>query len=150
MLRSVAFCSSFVCRLPLDPYGGNDSDRMFPHFCKQVAWELAPKLAVIFIHRFRGGSLRRRLAKRIYPKESSSDIGDYRHISITSVLSKVFEKFVSRKLSNFLNGSSLFPTFQFLYRRDLGACDAFFTLSHHLQDALHSETTFSVGLLSCI
>ena len=54
ILRSVA------CRLPLylDPYGGNDTDGMFPLFYKQVAWELAPKLALIFRHRVRGGGFR--------------------------------------------------------------------------------------------
>ena len=50
MLRFVALRSRFVRRLPLDldPYGGNDPNGMFP---------LAPKLAVIFWHRVRGGSL---------------------------------------------------------------------------------------------
>ena len=32
MLRSVDFRSSFVCRFPLDPYGVNDTDGMFPLF----------------------------------------------------------------------------------------------------------------------
>ena len=60
MYRSVAFRSSFVFRLPLDPdpYVVNDLGGMFPLFYKQVAWELVPKLAVIFRQWVTGGSLR--------------------------------------------------------------------------------------------
>ena len=60
MLHSVAFRSSFICRLPLDldPHGGNDSNGMFPFFYKPVALELAPKLGAIFRQRISGGSLR--------------------------------------------------------------------------------------------
>ena len=47
---------------------------------------------------------------------SSSKVEDYRPISITPVLSKVFEKIVGEKLSHFLEDSSLFPP-QFLHRR---------------------------------
>ena len=36
--------------LVLDLYGRNDPDGVFPLFYKQVARELAPKLAVIFRH----------------------------------------------------------------------------------------------------
>ena len=39
------------------------------------------------------------------------------------------------KLSNFLEDTSLLPP-QFSHRRDLGSCDAFLTLSHHLHVAL--------------
>ena len=71
------------------------------------------------------------------PKGSpSSDVGDYRPISITSVLSKVFEKIVAGKLSHYLENNSLFPPSQFSYRRGQGTCDALLTLSHHLQVAL--------------
>ena len=72
------------------------------------------------------------------PKRSpSSAVGDYnRPISITPVLSKVFEKIVAGKLSHCLESNSLLPTLQFLYRRGLGTCDALLTLSHHLQAAL--------------
>ena len=65
------------------------------------------------------------------PKEfSSSFVGDYMPISITSILSKVFEKIVSRKLSHFLEGNSMLPP-PLAYRKGLGTCDAMFILSHH-------------------
>ena len=85
------------------------------------------------------------------PTESSfSDDGDYRHISVMSVLSNVFEKIVSRKLSSFLEDNSLLPSSQFMYRRGLRTCDALLTLSHHLQVDLHGGKACSVGFISCI
>ena len=81
--------------------------------------ELAPKLTVIVP----------------VPKESSASVArDYRPISRTPVLSKVFEKIVAGKISIFLEG--LLPPSQFSYRRGLGTCDALLTLSPHLQVAL--------------
>ena len=52
VLCSITLRSSFVRSLLLvqDLYDGNDPDRMFPLFYKQVVRELATKLAVIFRH----------------------------------------------------------------------------------------------------
>ena len=66
----------------------------------------------------------------------SSGVGDYRHISIILVLSKVFEKIIAGKLSHYFESNSLLLSSQFLYRRGLGTCDALLTVSHHLQAAL--------------
>ena len=65
-------------------------------------------------------------------KSSSSDIGDYRSISITPLLLKVFEKIVAGKLRHFLESNSLFPPSQFAYRSGLETFDALLTLSLHL------------------
>ena len=63
---------------------------------KWVAFKLAPKLTVIFRHLDRGGSFLAcwSLADVVpVTKESSfSDVGDYRPISITPVLLKVFRR----------------------------------------------------------
>ena len=69
------------------------------------------------------------------PKESaSSDVGDYRSISITPVPSKAFAKIVAENLSLFLEGSSLLS--QLSYPRGLATRAALLTGSHHLQVAL--------------
>ena len=74
-------------------------------FYKQVAQDLASKLAVILGHHVKGDSFPVcwRLADVVpVPKESSSsDVGGYRPISITPVLSNVFEKTVTDILSIF-------------------------------------------------
>ena len=67
---------------------------------------------------------------------SSSEVGNYRTISTTFLLSKVFGKIVTGKLSHFLKSNRLFPLSQFSYTRSLRTCVALLTLSHHLQVAL--------------
>ena len=54
----------------------------------------------------------------------SSSVANYRMISITSVLSKVFERLVSVHLRRFMECSGVLPTTQFAYRKGLGTYDA--------------------------
>ena len=75
--------------LDLNSYEVNDFDSMFPLSYKQVARELATKLAVIFWHLVRGGSLADVVP--IQKGSATSDVDDYRPSLITPVLSKVFE-----------------------------------------------------------
>ena len=50
----------------------------------------------------------------------SSSVANYRLISITSVMSKVFERLVSVRLERFMERSGVLPTTQFTYRKSLG------------------------------
>ena len=68
----------------------------------------------------------------------SSPVANYRPISITSVLSKVFERLVSVLLGQFMERSGVLPTTQFAYRKGLGTCEAILCVSHRLQSALES------------
>ena len=61
-----------------------------------------------------------------------TDVRDYNPISITPVLSKVFEKIIARKLSIFLDSNSLLSPSHFSYPRGLGTRNALLPLSHHL------------------
>ena len=76
-----------------------------------------------------------------HPKSERSTVffrANYRPISITSVLSKVFERLVSVRLGRFMERSGVLPTTQYAYRKGLGTCDAYLCLSHTLQSALES------------
>ena len=76
---------------------------MCPLFYKQVTRKLAPKLAVILTNLVRADSFpaccRSADIVPVPNRSASSDVGDYRPIYITSVLSKVFEKIVAENLS---------------------------------------------------
>ena len=50
----------------------------------------------------------------------SSSVDNYRPISITSVLSKVFERLVSVRLGRFMERSGVLPITQFDHRKGLG------------------------------
>ena len=87
------------------------------------------------------------------PKESSSsDAVEYRPISTTPVLSKVFEKIVTGKLSNFLEGNRLLSLSQFSYPRrqeHVMLCPYCLTVCRWF-GWRHGGKAFSVGLLSYI
>ena len=68
----------------------------------------------------------------------SYSVVNYRPISITSALSKVFEHLVSVRLGRFMERSGALPTTQFGYRKGLGTCNALLFVFHILQSALES------------
>ena len=68
----------------------------------------------------------------------SSSLANYRPISITSVLCKVFEHLVSVRLGRFMERSGVLPTTQFACWKCLGTCDALLYVSNTLQSALRS------------
>ena len=85
------------------------------------------------------------------PKSApSSDIENYNPISITSILSKVYEKLLSHKLSSFCEICIFFIAVQFAYRKGLGCTDVLLTIS--LPSEVHkiegwSQILFSSTLL---
>ena len=66
----------------------------------------------------------------------SSSASNYRPISLTPILSKVFERLVSVRLGLFLEGRGVLPTTQFAFRKGLGTYDALLCAAHTLQNAL--------------
>ena len=103
-LITFAFRSSEIKRLllDLDPYGGTDPVGMFPLVLKRTAEVLAPCLSVVFRRLLRLGSFpacwRQANVTPIPKGKSSSSVADYRPISITPVLSKMFERLVAVRL----------------------------------------------------
>ena len=83
----------------MDPYGGTDPLGMFPLFLKRTADVMAPRLSVVFRQLVRLGSFQacwRQANVTPIPKcPPSSSVANYQPISITSVLSKVFERLAS-------------------------------------------------------
>ena len=71
------------------------------------------------------------------PKSAPSpDRENYRPITITTILSKVYEKLVFHKLSSVCKKYVFLPAAQIAYRKGLGCTDALLTISHHLQKSL--------------
>ena len=107
---------------------------MFPLFLKRIADVLAPRLSVVFQRLLRLGSFpacwRQVNVTTISKGPSSSSVANYRSISITPVLSKVFEHLVAVRLERFMKHCGVLPTTQFAYRKGLGTCDALLCVTY--------------------
>ena len=104
---------------------------------------LAPRFSLVFRRLLRLGSFPTCWGQANVtpiPKGSLSfSVHNYRPISITPVLSKVFERLVAVRLRRFMDHcSGVLPTKQFAYRKGLGTCVALLCVSHTLQSALES------------
>ena len=98
-----------------DPLG------MFHHFLKRTADILAPYLSVVFRLLVRLGSFPACwILDNVTNNPNgapSSSVANYRPISITSVLSKVFERLVSVRLRQFMAPGDVLPSTWFAYRK---------------------------------
>ena len=74
----------------------------------------------------------------------SSVVTEYRPISITPVLLKVYEKVISCRMISHLIHESVFPGCQFAYRSGRGTCDLLLTLDHVLQSCLNRAAEIRV------
>ena len=114
--------------LDLDPNGGVDPSGCFPMFFQKTASVLAPKLSCLFRRLLCGGEfpLEWRIADVTpIPKGPlSALVCNYRPISITPVLSKVFERLIALRFGCFLERSGVLPSHQYSYKKRLGTCDA--------------------------
>ena len=142
-LLSLAFRSKEVETLlsDLDPYGGTDPCGMFPLFFNKVSHILAPKLSKIFRILIRKGSFPvcwRTADVTPIPKSANESIypKDYRPISITPILSKVFERLLAKRIINYFNKFDIISSYQFGFRKGLSTSDALLTMVHDLQLAL--------------
>ena len=112
-----------------------------------VADIIAPKLSIIFCSLIRLGSFLKcwqSVNVSAIPNGAPTPNRENCHpISITPILSKVYEKLVSYMLSSFFK-KYFFPAVQFAYKEGMHCTDALLTISHHLQKS------FETGLESYI
>ena len=144
-LTTFAFRSGEVKKLllELDPYVGTGPDGIFPLFFVKAANYLAPKISTVLhkLVRIGGFSMCWRVGNITpVPKSGNANAcpSDYCLITITTVLSKVFEHLLAKCLNNFAEKRNLFPNLQLGFCKGLGTCDALLTITKFVQKALDS------------
>ena len=103
--------------MDLDPNGGVDLSGCFPMIFQRTASVLTPKLSRLFRRLLRCGEfpLEWRIADvtPISKGPLSALVCNYRPISITLVLSKVFESLISLRFGRFLKRSGVLSSRQY-------------------------------------
>ena len=126
----------------LEGNGGVDPLGFFPLFFKKLSPVLAPKLSIIFRRLIKEGcfpgSWKCANVVPIPKGPLSAFLSDYRPISITPVLSKVYERLVAVRLGSFFERESCLPQRQYAYRKGRGTCDALLDYCNMGQLALDS------------
>ena len=121
-------------QLDLDSYGGTDPLGMFPLLLKKTAEVLAPRLAGVFRPLLRLGSFpvccRVANVTPIPNGPPSSSASNYRPISLTPIVSKIFDGLLPFRLGRFMEGRGVLPTKLFAYRKDFITCDALLCGTH--------------------
>ena len=110
------------------------------YFLKRTAEVMAHRLSVVFLQLVRLRSFaacwRQANVTQIPNGPPSSSVANYRPMSITSTLSKVFERLVSFRLRRCMERSGVLPATQFPYRQGMDTCYALLCVSHTLESAL--------------
>ena len=107
---------------------------LFILFLKRTSEVLALRLAVVFRRLLRLGRFpvcwRVANVTPIPKGPPSSSASNYRPISLTPTLPKVFERLVSVCLRRFMECRGVLPTTHFAYRKGLDTCDVLLCVAH--------------------
>ena len=101
---------------------------------KRCAAELSQPLSQLFSLCFQRGTQpslwKTANVVPIHKKRSRTAVQNYRPVSLLSVLSKVMEKVVNRRIMTYLEKENLLSKHQFGFRTDLGTADLLTSLNH--------------------
>ena len=103
--------------LKLNPNKSPGPDNLHPHFLKNTAKSLSLPLTILFHKTLSEGSIpddwKVAEVRPIFKKGDKSLPGNYRPVSLTSVICKVFESFIKKSLNNHLIQNNLLCNEQF-------------------------------------
>ncbi len=81
------------------------------------------------------------------PEKIPDDVNSYRPISITSCLSKVFERIIKNRIQGHLDTHNLIPNFQAGFRPGFSTIDHIVRLESHIKEGFNTnKSTFAVFL----
>ena len=81
----------------------------------------------------------------VYKNQSKADYANYRPISLLSNIEKIIEKFMYKRLSNFLDINNLIYSLQFGFRQKYSTTHALINLTESIRQTL-DEGSFGCGI----
>lgn len=132
---------SIITNLKSDSASGWDN--IPTKFVKLAKTELAPIINHLCVLCSNRGvfpqSLKRAIVHPIYKSGARDDINNYRPISVLTVISKIIEKNINKRLLDFINKYNILSDAQFGFREKRSIEDAILTLTGNIVDILDSS-----------
>ena len=88
--------------------------------------------------------LKKKCVTPLFKKGNPEDPHNYRPISVTSALSKIFEKEFSSHITSFLESEQLLSIRQFDYRKQISTIDAILKSTEQIKLELNKKKMFQV------
>ena len=115
-------------------------DGVSPHLLRRCSDELTSPLTQIFRQCLQTGEWpaqwKEARVTPVHKKKSRSEPGNYRPISLLSIISKIFERIIGEQLTSFLEENHLHSPKQFGFRKGRSTSDLLLLLSKSWHDAL--------------
>ena len=139
-------CAVVIARLKNSNHSINPCPvRIFKKFKEFFSYILSDMINLAFQSGTFPCSLKSAIVTPVFKNGVKSDPSNYRPISVTSFISKIFEKLILNRLINFLNSNSVLSPRQFGFTKNRSTKDALTTLTENLYDSLNSnEVTISI------
>lgn len=118
-------------------------DQIHVKTLKQIAHNIIKPLVHIINLSFSEGVfpnvLKESIIIPIYKQGNTADVNNYRPISLTSNIAKLFEKCCKKRLESFLDNNNLILDNQYGFRKNLGTDDAILDLTSFVYDNLNKS-----------
>ena len=120
-----------------------DSDGISSAFIKKISLTISKPLQIIFSKSFSDGVIPQQFKQsKIIPLFKSGDrtcMDNYRPIALLSTFSKILEKIVCKRLSNFLENNELLSQFQFGFRKEHSTIHPMVHFMNKITNALENK-----------
>ena len=137
--------------LNLKPAKSPGPDGIHPRYLRELASELAYPLKILFDLCIKKGKIpspwKIAEVRPIFKKGSKSEPGNYRPVSLTSVICKVFETFIRDKLSEHITQSNLLYEHQFGFTKGRSCITQLLTTIFDWMDSLDDGSPVDVVYL---
>ena len=127
----------------LKPKNSTDIDGLSTNFLKKISNSIIKPLHTVFHSSLSTGSVPRQLKiAKIIPLFKAGDntlLDNYRPIALLSSFSKILEKIVCNRLTNYLEYHQLISKFQFGFRKEHSTVHPLILFSNHITQALEKK-----------
>ncbi len=150
-LNPITYTETYDAILQLKAKSSTDFEGLSSKFIKKIAAVISEPLFYLFKMSFQTGTVPTQLkVAKIIPLLKSGDqtlVDNYRPIALVSTFSKILEKIICNRLTNFLENNNLLSNYQFGFRKNHSTFHPLLLFSNKITEVLENKKTFNCNFL---